>query len=451
MHTAELIDFKALVAEAKDILAGNWTGKFTKPAPNLYPHQWNWDAGFIAIGYSHYYMDRAESELRSLFSGQWDNGMVPQIIFNPEFDYNYFPSSDFWETWRSFSAPENKKTSGITMPPVHGFVLQHIYDNAKDKMRALNFVKEMFPKILKMHHYFYNHRDPFNEGLVYIRHPWESGTDNSPTWDAPMERITFDKIKIPPYKRKDLDNGHAEHRPTDYDYNRYIHLIDIYRKCDYNEEAILERCPFVIQDPLFNCILVKSNQALIELATLIDEDVEQLTKWNELSIKSMNEKLWNPKTGIYDAYDLHNDERIEMQASSGLIPVYAHIPNAEQAQQIVDRLLSKSFSGSADQNTYLCPSYNPTSPKFNPKKYWRGPVWINMNWMLHHGLKHYGFTDLAEQLKQESLELINHYGFYEYFDPIKDVVGKEKQGYGSHRFSWSAALCIDFLQDEEDD
>lgn len=450
MYMTAEVDAKTLVKEAKDILAGNWTGKFTKPAPNLYPHQWNWDAGFIAIGYSHYDMDRAESELRSLFSGQWKNGMVPQIVFNPEFDYNYFPSSDFWETWRSFDASETKKTSGITMPAVHGFVLQHIYRNAKDKGRAINFVKEMFPKILKMHEYFYNNRDPFDEGLVYIRHPWESGTDNSPTWDDPMEKITFEKIKIPPYKRKDLDNGHAEHRPTDYDYNRYIHLIDIYRKCDYNEEAILERCPFVIQDPLFNCILVKSNQALIELAGIIGEDTAQLKAWNEKTIASMNDKLWNPKTGIYDAYDLHNDDRIEMEASSGLVPLFAHIPSPEQAQQLVDRLTGPTFSGTPDQQLYLCPSYNPTSKKFNPKKYWRGPVWVNMNWMLHHGLSHYGFEDLAKQLKQESLELISHYGFYEYFVPIKDVVGKEKQGCGSHRFSWSAALCIDFLQDELD-
>jgi len=45
---------KAFTAKAISILANNWTGEFTKPAPHLYPHQWNWDSGFVALGYSHF-------------------------------------------------------------------------------------------------------------------------------------------------------------------------------------------------------------------------------------------------------------------------------------------------------------------------------------------------------------------------------------------------------------
>ena len=56
---------------AKDVLNKNWNGHFTKPAPNLYPHQLNCDSGFIAIGLAHFNMDRAEAELRHLFKGQW--------------------------------------------------------------------------------------------------------------------------------------------------------------------------------------------------------------------------------------------------------------------------------------------------------------------------------------------------------------------------------------------
>ncbi len=38
-----------LAKAAKAVLRSNILGKFTKPAPSLYPHQWNWDAGFIAL------------------------------------------------------------------------------------------------------------------------------------------------------------------------------------------------------------------------------------------------------------------------------------------------------------------------------------------------------------------------------------------------------------------
>ncbi len=53
---------QSLVEKAKTILNNNWLGKSTKPAPDLYPHQWNWDSGFIAIGYSGYNSLLSDSE-----------------------------------------------------------------------------------------------------------------------------------------------------------------------------------------------------------------------------------------------------------------------------------------------------------------------------------------------------------------------------------------------------
>jgi hypothetical protein len=61
--------------KAKTVLDGNWNGKYTVPTHGLYPHQWNWDSGFIAIGYSHFNTRRAMSELTHLFNAQWKNGM----------------------------------------------------------------------------------------------------------------------------------------------------------------------------------------------------------------------------------------------------------------------------------------------------------------------------------------------------------------------------------------
>jgi glycogen debranching enzyme len=45
----------------------------------------------------------------------------------------------------------------------------------------------------------------------------------------------------------------------------------------------------------------------------------------------------------------------------------------------------------------MCASFDPTSERFNPKKYWRGPVWINLNWILYNGLKDYGYDDIAPE------------------------------------------------------
>ena len=431
-----------LFEAAKAVLDANWNGQFTKPAPHLYPHQWNWDAGFIALGLAHFNMDRAEVELLNLFDAQWSNGMLPQIVFGQETKATYFPGPSFWQTEKAQAVPPHVQTSGITMPPVHGFVLLKLYEIAKDKKRALNFLKKLYPKVLKLHRYLYNFRDPLEEGLVYIRHPWESGTDNSPAWDPVLERIDTSKLDIPSYQRQDLQAPAAAiHRPTDLDYDRYVHLVDIFRRAKYNEEEIYQECSFLVQDPLFNAILVWSNEALIEIGSMLKEDVAEIIQWNEWAIYGINEKLWNEEKGIYHAYDLRNDCIIDVPTSSGIMPLIGEIPTQDQAEQIL-KTLGTQFGGT-QQDIFFCPTYSLDAENIDFQKYWRGPVWINMNWMLYHGLLRYDFDHLAAKLKSDSLELLEHYGFFEYFDPRRSA--PTSRGYGTNHFSWSAALCIDFL------
>jgi glycogen debranching enzyme len=82
-----------------------------------------------------------------------------------------------------------------------------------------------------------------------------------------------------------------------------------------------------------------------------------------------------------------------------------------------------------------------SSPWFNPENYWRGPVWINTNWMLIHGLRGYGHSELARELQERTLSLVASAGFREYYNP------KTGEGYGTDSFSWTAALTLDLLQD----
>src|SRR5213595_1900133 len=108
---------EALERRAMAVLERNSLGDATKPSPRLYPHQWSWDSACIAIGYSHVDVERAEQELRSLFAGQWRNGLLPHIVFADGQDY--FPGPEFWRTDSSPDAPESRRTSGIVQPPVH--------------------------------------------------------------------------------------------------------------------------------------------------------------------------------------------------------------------------------------------------------------------------------------------------------------------------------------------
>ena len=73
-----------MARRAAEILRRNDMGGWTRAAPDLYPHQWSWDTGFIAVGLAHLDTARAARELLSLFAHQWKTGKIPHIVFNPE-------------------------------------------------------------------------------------------------------------------------------------------------------------------------------------------------------------------------------------------------------------------------------------------------------------------------------------------------------------------------------
>lgn len=432
-----------LIRKAENILNENFQeGGFTIPSKGLYPFQWKWDSGFIAIGFAHYDMDKAKAEIKTLLDAQWQNGFIPHIVFHTDND-SYFPGADFHQSELHPQSSKKYRSTGMTQPPVTGFVLQEMYRIADDKKEVLSFIASEIDKVFFNHQYFYTHRDPQNEGLVYIYHNWESGTDNSPVWDDIWK--TMDPPEYT-FERKDTTHVDPEQRPTQREYDHYLYLIDIAKSHHYDDGKIAETSPFLVQDPLFNAMLIKSNEALIGLYEMIggnDDKIDILKKWQEKSKAAFNAKLFDEELGAYIHYDLRNERPIRHVSSSSFAALYAHIPSKERAAVLVNTMLNR-FGG---DDKYLCASFDPTDEKFNPRKYWRGPVWINMNWILHHGLLNYGYTEVAQQIKDDSIALLERDGFFEYFDCRKDNGGEAKRvGYGGDNFSWSAALIIDLIK-----
>ena len=434
--------FADYIEKAQKILDDNWLGSSTKPAPSLYPHQWNWDSAFIAIGRAHYDTSRAIEEIETLFKAQWLNGMVPQIVFNRKALGHYFPEPDFWQTERALNAPKNQLSSGITMPPVHAIAVEKIYVNAKKSRSVIPFLKRIYPKLFNSHAYLYRERDTEKEGLVYIRHPWESGIDNSPTWDEPLKRITVDRALLPHYERKDLMSGvDPKMRPSDEEYDRYVYLVALFRQNEYDEAKIRQVCPFLILDPLFNSVLCKANESLARIAEIIGEDPQIPKDWAKKTAEAIRDKLWHEEHEIFDAYDLFADKSIEVDTAAGFLPLYAGAASRQQAQKIYDRLNSASFCALHQGNCFTIPNYDTSKEGFDRSNYWRGPVWININWMLAQGLRRYGYTLKADSLQKDLLQLPIRFGFYEYFDSFDGT------GYGTNNFSWTAALFIDLVEE----
>ncbi len=432
---------QALVQQAQAVLHGNWLGNSTKPAPSLYPYQWSWDSAFIAMGYAHVDASRAMQELRSLFDGQWRNGLVPHIVFHHPDPTAYFPGPDYWQTERSPHAPTHVATSGIIQPPVHAIAAWQIYRYASDREQALDFLVALFPKLLAWHHYLYRERNPNQDGLIYIRHPWESGQDNSPMWDTILQRMELTPEMIPPYQRVDNRKINGSQRPSDHDYDRYVYLLAHARDRHYTEARIQKDCPFLIQDVLFNALLVRANQDLAAIADVLDFDSTPFRLWAQQTAVGLNAKLWNPQQGCYQNYDLVADQPITNCVASNFAPLYAGVPNRKQAQRMVERLLSSEFA-SPSLEGWMVPSTSRQDDSFNPNRYWRGPIWINLNWTLYQGLRTYGYESEAFQLKQMSLDLVERFGFYEYFNPDTG------EGLGSANFSWTASLILDLILGE---
>jgi hypothetical protein len=332
------------ISKAQAVLNKNWSGSYTIPSASLYPHQWNWDSGFIAIGYSHYDTDKAIKELTHLFNAQWKNGMLPQIVFNKNSLGKYFPEPDFWRTDLSPNAPDNYLTSGITMPPIHAVAVLKIYENANDGEKVKDFLKWIYPHLLSFHRYLYRERNPDGDGLIYIRHPWESGMDNSPSWDRVLDKIDFTTVPVPHYKRKDTESDvPPDMRPAKKYYDYFVYLLELFKKSGYEESHIAKECPFLIGGPLFNAILCASNEALIKISDILHEPYDEVEEWYKLTSSAIRNKLYHDEHGIFDAYDMRSGGFLELETASGFIPLFGGAASSKQAGRIYQYLNSKSF------------------------------------------------------------------------------------------------------------
>jgi glycogen debranching enzyme len=414
---------------AVEVLKENDQGTYTVPTKGLYPFQWNWDSCLTALGQSLYDEARAWTVIETLFEHQWPDGMVPHIVFHVTSD-GYFPGPDVWDTKRP------TPTSGITQPPVAGFAVCRLYERAKDKALAEERVRRLLPKIDAWHRWFYANRDPKQEGLVAILHPWESGRDNSIDWDVAFDMVPTEGVS--PYTRRDTQHADPAHRPTKEQYDRYLWLVEHFRKLGWDNSLLHDASPFQVIDPGFNAILIRSCS---DLATLAHELGEmEIANTNRIFAEdglAALETLWSDDHGQYLNKDRTTDELIDSASIGGILPVFAAIPplRAEEIARTIER--------QSGHIGFVVPSHDPADSRFEAKRYWRGPVWLVTNYMIADGLRREGEDEVADHIVRSSLELITRSGFAEYYDPVTG------DPCGGGRFTWTAAMVIEFLEQQQ--
>ena len=433
----------ALWGQALAVLAGNSQGTWTRPSPRLYPHQWSWDAAFIAIGLGWADPDRAVSELRSLLRGQWTSGLIPHIVFDADAG-GYFPGPDVWKTDGCLHAPDHVRTSGLCQPPVHAIALARIRQAAgrRDlacRLRIDDAIRELYPSLFAWHRWLHTARDPGATGLVTIVHPWESGMDNSPRWDRALAAVEVGDLMA--YERLDLNYvADPDERPSDREYDRYVWLVECLEAAGYDDEQIMAAHPFRVADVFFSAVLAAADDVLAELAEHIDapeEEAAQLRTWGARTRAAVND-AWDEDLRLVVDTNRITHQPVRAATVAGFAPFIAGCDD-ERALQLIDRLWSPSFAGAGGMPWSLPPSNAVDAISFSRRAYWRGPIWPVITWLLWWSLDRDGRRRTADRLRTAGLAQLAATGFPEYVEPYTG------EGLGSDAQSWTAAVCLDWL------
>lgn len=410
-----------LQEDARAILRANDRGGYTVPTAGLYPYQWNWDSAFAALGFAEFDLDRAWVEIETLMAGQWPSGMVPHILFH-KVDPGYFPGPDVWQGVGPVAS------SGVTQPPVAMSFATRLW--AQDKAAGEKRLRALWPGFLRWAEWFLTWRA--YEGAIYVTHPWESGRDNAPCWDSAMAAIEPDGVG--PYTRRDTSHVDPAMRPTKKDYDRYIWLVQRGARAGW-DEATLEGAPvFRVLDPTMHFTLMRGVRDLRDAGHELGLPTEALdAQLAELTQGAA--QLRNPETGCYDSYDTLSGTWAGALTNAVFLCWYAGLEAPQMLSALEDVMAAAPIG---------IPSLDARDPRFDAKRYWRGPSWSMMNMMIGEGLAEQGHRAQAARIQTLTRDVIRDQGFMEYFDPTDGAPA------GGGTFSWTAAVMLAWAGKETD-
>jgi hypothetical protein len=347
--------------------------------------------------------------------------MAAHIVFRRD-DPSYFPGPKVWGGTHSLA------TSGLSQPPVAASVVRDLYE--RDPGLGLERLKAIFPRLMAWHRWFHTMRVVSGGAAIAVTHPWESGRDNSPDWDEALGNV--DPAGVTPYERRDLNHVDPSMRPTNAQYDRYIKLVEYGRETGWDHAQITREGPFAVADPGITFILMRADRDLLALATIlgIKGAEHELDKWL-WKRRQAADLLWNEAQGAYLARDMRSMKSSEGISSVAFLSFYAGLSDPDR-----DPALLANLHRMIEATKYSIASFDPEHPKFDSRRYWRGPAWAIINYLVARGLKEQGYTDLASKIRMDTREMIRQAGFFEYFDPT------DGKGSGGDNFTWTAAIWL---------
>ena len=395
-------DFKTKVYE---LMLSNRRRKgkyqYTIPSPDSYPYQWLWDSCFHAIILTHYNTGDAKKELLSLVAKQFTNGMIPHMNYWQEPEKTNFPKVDWGK----------EDSSSITQPPLLAYAAWQIYQKDQD----LEFLSNIYGHIKRFYDYLLKERDPRGHHLASIINPDESGEDNSPRFDLPLN--------LPP--KQTIEEN----------YKKRLELISKNHKCNFDAPYCMKNF-FWAKDVPFNSILVENLKILSSIADRLNFDEESEYYQNQASLIKGAMRNLMLEDGIFWSTYGKDYKKIKVKTWAIFSPLFAKVATDSEAKNLI-----KNYFLNPDEFylPFILPTTSKSDPAFDPKGFWRGPIWISTNWIVFKGLKNYGFQMEAKYLLDCSIKLLEKSGFREQYNPLTG------EGFGARNFTWGG-LIVDMLE-----
>jgi len=414
--------------------------KFIAPAKKEYVYQFLWDTAFHAIVLSHFDTTWAKREITNYLLAQWEDGFIPHIIFWKGQTHD-LPHWAFLESKPSL----RPNTSAITQPPILGVAIEQVYEKDKEVHgvdTAKQFLKDVVPKVAKHYKWLLANRDPDHDHLISIISPNESGMDELPVFQV-----------VTGFQGGNLIQLHYAFRKPDL--LNQVHGFD--------SKIILEKDYFNVEEVLFNTVFVENVRAISRLYKILGQKAESdfFKAAADMSEKALLKKLWDEQDSIFYSIYSKKETMAKVKTVASLIPLF--LENLPQDKMSL--LLSKHLLNPAEFWTqFPVPTVSRDDVNYSPlefpeykhhlggkivnkvylsfykelKMLWRGPTWIATNWFIVKGLRKHGQDKVADQIVGRMVEMIEKWGFREYYNP------ETGQGYRRENFGWST-LIVDLL------
>jgi glycogen debranching enzyme len=375
---------------------------FVCPSMGTYPFQWFWDSCFHAVVLSHFDLERARIELRSLLANAQPDGFVAHVTF--------WQRERFEPLLSTYSiAYRTPYLSDCMQPPL----LAEAVSAAAQGTGGDLFLQEVLPRVCRYYEWLHEVRDPDRDNLIATLQPDESGLDHTPKYDRYLGVTGTAAVEFTA---------------------AWERVADPYAKVNRRHPDMFALDQFIVEDVLVNTIYAENERVLSDLLERVG-DAEGARRWRaraDATAAALVDKCYDPSSGLFFDLAGGREEPLRVNTVSALLPVL--LPQTKAT--IVDAVVRHIGDPAEYATRFPVPSVALNEPGYltataESKLVFRGPTWINTNWYLSRGLRRHGRGDLARRIEDGSATLVERSGFREYYDP------NTGEAFGAHDFSWS--------------